>query len=193
MEYRRKERIDISTYLGKPFLSPAFGAGNDNAEHAAVKIGYPAKTEDAILPDCFQGVAENLPFPRYCRIRRIEDKGGFGSQQSLRYTRSGIAFEKLIGDARPNNPVHPSFQYRRRLTPPVRMDNDYPVGGGDFPAMFRNCRRQPGVFGDFFANKQGIEALLIKIMEKDRMSIAFQLFNRGSGNGMIETAGIGMC
>jgi len=46
---RGKERIDISLYLGKPFSSLDFRARNNNAEHAAVKIGNPAKTEDAIL------------------------------------------------------------------------------------------------------------------------------------------------
>ncbi len=72
------------------------------------------------------------------------------------------------------------------------MDNDYPVCLGDFPAMFRNCHRQLCVCRDFSANQEGIEALLIEIMEKDLMSIAFYLCNRCLGNGMIETTIIGM-
>jgi hypothetical protein len=58
-----KEGINISPHFAEPGLPLALGARNDNAEHAAVKDGNPAKTEDAVLPDCLQGVAEDIPFP----------------------------------------------------------------------------------------------------------------------------------
>ena len=157
----REKRINGSPYIVKPFSSLAFGARHNNAEHTAVKIGDPTKTEDAILPNCLQGVAKNLLFSFYFSIGRVEHYGCSGFQQSVRYTCSGIVFPKLICDTRPNHPVHPSFQYRRRLSPPVRMDYDYSIYGGDFPAMFCNCHWQLRVCGDFFAEEQRIEALSI--------------------------------
>ena len=74
----RKNRINIPPHLFKPILSLSFRACDNNAECSAVEIGDSAKTENAILPDCLEGISKNVLFPFRRRIGRVEYDGSLG-------------------------------------------------------------------------------------------------------------------
>ena len=108
----------------KPFLSLPGCAGNDDSEVPPVKVVNTAKTENTVLPYCFQRVAEHCLFPFLRCIRCGEYDCCLCLQQPAWHSFTAISFRKFISHPRAKNSVNPPFQYSGRLTPPIGMYND---------------------------------------------------------------------
>ncbi len=62
-----------------------------------------------MLPNRFKGVSKDILFPLYFRIGGVEHDCCLGVEQTLRHSFTGVAFQKFVGNARTNHPIHPAF------------------------------------------------------------------------------------
>ena len=108
-----------------------------NAKHPAPERLHTAERDDAVLPDPFERVAEDLLLPFRGCVGRVEDQHCLCHKEPDGNTFTGIRFSKPVGNARAENPVDPAFEDRRWHPPPVGMDEDDPV----------RCPRSPGNAG----------------------------------------------
>src|ERR1019366_7659516 len=110
--------------FGQPCLSLCFRTRNDNIEHPSTNCRNATEIEYAVPPDGFEWIAEDGLFSGTLGVRGIEDDGAVGLEQAAWNAFAFVSLQKLVGHSRPHHPVHPAFQYRGRLTPPVRMNDN---------------------------------------------------------------------
>src|SRR5208283_4564686 len=110
-----KERINISPYLIEPLPPLICRAGNNDTEGLAVKAVDTTKTEDAIAPNCLEGVTKGIFISFSFGVGRIEYHRRSGFQQSVWYSLARIPFDKLVRNTGTQHSVDPTFQYGRRL------------------------------------------------------------------------------
>jgi len=151
-----------------------------------------AEREDAALPDRLQRVAERLALARRRGVGGVEHDRGARAQQAHRDALAAVALLEPVGDARADHAVHPALQDRRRLAPPVRVDDHDPVGGGELLAVARERRRKRRALRELPLREDRIEPLGVEVVEHDIVPARPRRAHRCGGEGVIEARRIGV-
>ncbi len=152
-----------------------------------------AECKDAVLPEPFEWVTEDLNLPLPWGVGRVKDNGGFCFQESCRNSITRICLRELVRNSRAKDTVNPAFQDRGGHPPPVGMDNNDPVGCGNLGAMLRDIVGKLCITGDLFGMEKGIKRFCLEIMDRNGMTGIQERTGCCRGDCMIETSWPGMC
>ena len=83
-------------------------AGHHHRKRPSMNFADAAQTEDTILPESVERIAEGLSFSLFRRVGGVEDQGHLRLQETDRHALAAVPLEKLVGEAGPDDPVDPT-------------------------------------------------------------------------------------
>ena len=151
--------------LFQPCVSFIGRTVSDNAEHEPIDVCYAAEAKDAVSPETLQRIAEYVVFPRGSCVGGVEDKRSFRTQQTNGESTAAVADGKGIGDILAQNAIDPAFEDGRRLSPPVRMDDDNAVRRTNLLLVETHQRIARLISDQLVLWDYGIKMLAVQIVE----------------------------
>jgi len=110
-------------------------ARDDDPEVAPANVLYAAEAKDAAHPEGLERIAEDSRLAILVRIRGGEDDSRLRPQQALGNTFAAVTLEKAVRNLGTDDAIDPTLENRRRLPPPVGMDDDDPLRRGQLGAV----------------------------------------------------------
>ena len=114
-------------------------------------------------------------------------------EQADRNALSSIPFLKAVGHADADHAVDPALEDRRRLAPPVGVDDDDAFCPGDLVSVLLDLWGQRCIIRDLLPRQQGIEPLGIEVVVADLVPVVLQGLHDRLGDGVVETVLVGVC
>lgn len=96
---------------------------------------YAAQTEDAVLPERFERIAEQRDFAIGRRVRSVEDIRNARWQKTNRNLLRDNPDRVAIGGIQAEHSIDQTFENRMWLTPPVRVEHQDLIRNGELGAV----------------------------------------------------------